>query len=87
MTSVDNTAQAPNAPREGLLARHPVAFYSIIAYALSWLVCLPFVLSKDGAGLLSYRSPIGGDLTLYIFSFGPALAAFIMTSITEGMPE
>lgn len=86
MTAVDNTNQPPSARRESLLARHPLTFYSIMAYAFSWFVCLPFVLSKDGAGLLSYRSPIGGDLTLYIFSFGPALAAFIMTSITEGMP-
>ena len=86
MTAVDNTNQPPSAPRESLLARHPLTFYSIMAYAFSWFVCLPFVLSKDGAGLLSYRSPIGGDLSLYIFSFGPALAAFIMTSITEGMP-
>jgi hypothetical protein len=64
MTAVDNTAQPLSAPRESFLARHPVTYYSIMAYALSWLVCLPFVLSKDGAGLLSYRSPIGEDLSL-----------------------
>jgi uncharacterized protein len=86
VTPVDKAAQPLGVPREGLLARHLLVFYSIIAYAFCWLVWLPFVLSKDGAGILSYTSPIGADLTLYISTFGPALAAFIMTGITEGMP-
>jgi uncharacterized protein len=65
-------------------ARHPLVFFFIIAYAFSWLAWLPLVLSEDGVGLLSFRSPIGFYATLAIASFGPALAAFIMTGITEG---
>lgn len=84
MTTADNGAQGPGVSRDCLLTRHPLVFYSIMAYAFSWLVSLPFVLSKDGAGLLSYRSPIGGDLSLYIAAFGPGLAALIMSGITEG---
>src|SRR5438094_6279455 len=77
----------PDAPRRGikaLLARHPLVFYFIIAYAFSWLEEMPLVLSEDGAGLLSYRSPLGLYATIAIASFvGPFLSAFIMTGITE----
>jgi len=56
------TPVQPDAPRRGikaLLARHPLVFYFIIAYAFTWLAAwLPFVLSEDGAGLLPYRSPL-----------------------------
>ena len=78
----------PDAPRRGikaLLFRNPLAFYFVIAYAFSWLAEMPLVLSEDGAGLLSYRSPLGLYATIAIASFvGPFLSAFIMTGITEG---
>src|SRR5215212_10134315 len=77
----------PAAPRRGikvLLARHPLVFYFIIAYAFSWLAWMPMVLSEDGADLLSYRSPLGFYTSLAIASFGPFLSAFIMTGIPEG---
>jgi len=67
-----------------LLARHPLVFYFLIAYAFSWLAWMPLVLSEDGAGILSYHSPIGFYATLAIASFGPSLSAFIMSGVTEG---
>jgi uncharacterized protein len=71
-------------PYKGLLARHPLVFFFVIAYAFSWLAWLPLLLSEDGVGLLSFRSPIGFYATLAIASFvGPFLSAFIMTGITE----
>ena len=85
MTTADNVAQRPGAARENLLARHPLFFFFLIAYALPWLAWMPLVLSEDGAGLLSYRSPLGLYATIAIASFvGPFLSAFIMTGITEG---
>jgi membrane protease YdiL (CAAX protease family) len=82
------TVVKSDAPRKGikaLLARYPLVFYFIIAYAFSWLAEMPLVLSEDGAGLLSYRSPLGLYGTITIASFvGPFLSAFIMTGITEG---
>lgn len=75
---------APGKGDRGLLARYPLVFYVIIAYAFSWLAEMPLVLSEDGAGLLSYRSPLGLYATIAIASFvGPFLSAFIMTGITE----
>jgi membrane protease YdiL (CAAX protease family) len=84
MPPADNAAQRPGAAREGLLARHPLVFYFLIAYGFSWLAWLPLLLSKDGAGLLPYRAPIGFYTTLAIASFGPFLSAFVMTGVTEG---
>jgi uncharacterized protein len=57
-----------------------------MAYAFTWLVAfMPLVLSKDGAGLLSYHWPLGLYATIAIASFvGPFLSAFIMTGVTEG---
>jgi hypothetical protein len=45
----------PAAPHRGiraLLARHQLVSFFVLAYAGTWLVELPYVLSKHGAGLL-----------------------------------
>jgi membrane protease YdiL (CAAX protease family) len=82
------TPVQPDAPRRGikaLLARYPLVFYFIIAYGFAWLAEMPIVLSKDGTGLLSYRSPLGLYTSITIATFvGPFFSAFIMTGITEG---
>lgn len=68
-----------------LIARYPLVFYFIIAYAFSWLLWVPLALSEDGIGLLSFRGPIGIGAAIAIASFvGPFLSAFIMTGITQG---
>ncbi len=36
----------------GPLASYPLLFYTLIAYAGTWLVWLPFLLSADGLGLM-----------------------------------
>ena len=36
---------------KGVLARYPVIFYFIIAYAGSWLVVLPYLRSPGGRAL------------------------------------
>jgi membrane protease YdiL (CAAX protease family) len=84
MTTADNVAQRPGAG-QGLLTRYPLTFYFLIAYGFAWLVWVPLALSKDGAGLLSFHSPIGASASVVVASFvGPFLSAFIMTGITEG---
>jgi uncharacterized protein len=85
MTTVDSAAQHPGAARDGLLARHPMVFFVLIAYAGTWVVWLPFLLSADGLGLMSFSSPLPLVVTGGLGSFtGPALAAFVMTGVTEG---
>src|ERR671911_2485641 len=77
----------PAAPRRGikaLLARHPLVFFFVLAYAGTWLFELPYVLSGYGVGLLPTRSPVllwTSPLTVFM---GPFLAAFVMTGAIEG---
>jgi CAAX protease family protein len=83
MTATNPPVQAA-APYKGLLARHPLVFFFIIAYAGTWLTELPYVLSEDGSGLLPFSSPLliwTSPLTVFM---GPFLAAFVMTGATEG---
>jgi membrane protease YdiL (CAAX protease family) len=83
--TVDDASVQPASPLGGLLARHPLVFYFLIAYAGSWLVWMPLVLSEDGVGLLPFSSPLLAIVLLSIGTFlGPTLSAFIMTGITEG---
>jgi uncharacterized protein len=83
------TANAPERPathREGLLARHPLIFYFIMAYAGTWLVTVPVALSANGVGLLPFGIPKGSVIfvsAVWVF-LGPTLAAFIVTGATEG---
>src|SRR5215212_605161 len=84
MTSANPPVQSAS-PYKGLLARHPLTFFFLIAYAGTWLVELPYVLSEDGSGLLPYSSPLLTWVLMPASIFlGPTLAAFIMTGITEG---
>jgi uncharacterized protein len=84
MTSANPPVQSAS-PYKGLLARHPLVFFFIIAYAGTWLLELPYVLSEDGSGLLPYSSPLLTWVLMPASVFlGPTLAAFIMTGITEG---
>jgi membrane protease YdiL (CAAX protease family) len=84
MTTVDSAAQRPDVAREGLLARHPLVFFFIIAYAGSWLVWMPLVLSERGTAFLPFNSPLlAAAFPVGIF-LGPFLSAFAMTGATEG---
>jgi uncharacterized protein len=77
----------PAAPHRGiraLLARHPLVFFFVLAYAGTWLFELPYVLSEYGAGLLPTRSPVLLWTSPVSVFMGPFLAAFVMTGATEG---
>jgi uncharacterized protein len=76
----------PDAPHQGVLARHPLTFYFIIAYAGTWVVTVPIALSANGVGLLPFGIPNGSVIfvsAVWVF-LGPTLAAFIVTGATEG---
>jgi membrane protease YdiL (CAAX protease family) len=85
MTVADTAAERPGAAREGLLARHPLVFFFIIAYAGTWLVELPYVGLADGTGLLPFSWPIPFPVSAAVAPFaGPFLAGFIMAGVTGG---
>ena len=53
-----STASAPAQPasaRQGLLARHPLVSFFVMAYAFTWIVWSPWVLGQDGASLLPIK--------------------------------
>jgi CAAX protease family protein len=85
--NINKPSAQPDSPRRGLLARYPLTFYFIIAYAGTWLVWSLFVFSQNGAGLLPFRSPMSYMLIVFLGQiFGPTLAAVAMTGVTEGKP-
>jgi membrane protease YdiL (CAAX protease family) len=83
--TTDTAAERPGAAREGLLARHPLVFFFIIAYAGTWLLELPYVRFADDAGLLPFSWPIPFPVAAAVAPYaGPTLAAFIMAGVTGG---
>jgi uncharacterized protein len=74
--AITEVAQRPGAARGGLLARHPLVSYFLLAFALSWgywwLIWAPL----DLPGVLL---PLGGYL-------GPAVSAFLVAAISAGKP-
>jgi uncharacterized protein len=61
-----------------LMAKHPLFSFIFLAYSLSWVISIPFILSEWGI--------LKGDMRLVfaIKSFGPFIAAVVMTRILEG---
>ena len=60
------------------MRQHPLFFFFLMAYAFSWILLIPSVLSAWGI--------LPGDFTVMfvLHTFGPALAAILMTGIVEG---
>jgi membrane protease YdiL (CAAX protease family) len=69
-------SERPTAGWRGALARHPVTFFFILAYGFSWLAELLLF------GLLG----LSAGLTVPVVTFGPTVAALIMTANLEGRP-
>jgi uncharacterized protein len=84
--SVGNASSRPAAPQTSLLARHPLISFFVMAYAFSWIVWSPWVLSEEGVGLLPFEisGAALGLLSAAAILLGPTLSAFIMTGVTEG---
>lgn len=73
----------------GLLHRHPTVSFFTLAFGLSWVCWLPYVLSANGLGFIAIRFP-GGPLVSQLLGLGaggylgPLTAAFIVTALAEG---
>src|SRR5215217_7890439 len=79
------TSSQPASARQGLLARHPLVSYFLLAFAFTWALLFSVLLSKDGLGLLPYGvSPALASAIVPASLFGPSLAALIVTAATEG---
>ena len=86
-TATEDRQPIPRSPLWRLVARHPVAAFLVMLYAITWTVFLPVVL--QGRGLLALPVDLSGGLAfnalLAIASIlGVALPAFLVTAATGG---
>ncbi|PRB05797.1 CPBP family intramembrane glutamic endopeptidase [Microbacterium sp. MYb64] len=82
MAVVGNLGRSSRAESRGLLARHPLTSYFVIAYLFSWLIEVPVALSAQGM-LPALPKPMIA-LAVVAATFGPTVGAFVMTGVTEG---
>ncbi|MEU4561024.1 type II CAAX endopeptidase family protein [Actinoplanes sp. NPDC023936] len=71
------------------MTSRPLISYFTLAFGLTWLAWLPYVLSGNGLGVLPWRFPevLGSGQTLGVLPgayLGPITAAFVITARTEG---
>jgi membrane protease YdiL (CAAX protease family) len=75
------TPAQPASARQGLLARHPLVSYFLIAFVFSWLLFLPGPLMYYG--VLNLNASALGMLGIAGL-LGPIFSGFVMTATTEG---
>jgi uncharacterized protein len=79
-----NTSEKSNPSTTGskglqqVMRAHPLFSFFFMAYAFSWIMVIPYILSQWGILHGDFR------IAFVIKSFGPFLAAYIMIGITEG---
>ena len=78
-----STASAAERPtgQQSVLARRPLTFYFLIAFAISWMLLAPGLLIVWG--VLDIDPRIAGLLATASL-LGPILSGFVMTAATEG---
>jgi len=68
----------------GWMKRHPLVAYFILAYALTWILIVPIMLSQRGLGFFNLPDPLLFALFILSTFSGPLPAALIMTSVIDG---
>ena len=68
------------------IKRHPLVAYFVIAFAGTWILFVPILLSGRGLGLIHLPDTAGLILFVLATYAGPFLAAFITTRVIEGQP-
>lgn len=73
----------------GAVGRHPLIAFFTLAFGLSWLAWIPYVLSGNGLGVLPFSFPavLGTSQLLGVLPgayLGPVTAAFVVTALVEG---
>src|SRR5437667_6473502 len=89
MTQATTQIRPPLATSPSWLLRRPLVAYFVLAYALAWLLWLPFVLSQGGGiGVIPLATPADASGLAYLLvlvgALGPALAGIIMSALSQG---
>ena len=72
---------------EAFIRSSPLAVFFVLAYALSWILILPWSVSESpaGLGLLPYTLPDAFGIVMFVLApLGPTLAAVLVTTVIEG---
>ncbi|MGO1973561.1 MAG: CPBP family intramembrane glutamic endopeptidase [Propionibacteriaceae bacterium] len=81
--------QAPPRGVRGVITRHPLISFFVLAFGLSWVAWIPYVLSQSGMGILDFDFPalLGTTQLAGVLPgayLGPILAAFLVTAVAFG---
>ena len=87
-THLPSPAPPPTGVR-GLVSRRPTSSFFALAFGLSWLAWLPYVLSRQGLGVVDLSIPevLGTPQLVGLLPgayLGPITAAFTVTALVEG---
>jgi membrane protease YdiL (CAAX protease family) len=80
MAVLEETNQVSTSPKKlkEFIRHHPLISFFSMAYGFSWILSIPFILSEWGILHGNYQ------IIFVLKSFGPFLAAYIITGILEG---
>lgn len=78
-------------PVRQLVRRHPLTSFFVLAFGISWLAWLPYVLSSSGLALVDLDIPavLGTTQLLGVLPgayLGPLTAALVVTAVADGRP-
>lgn len=85
MTAIEAPPLAEQKGILGVVRRHPLLSFFILANALSWIAWTPYILSNNGLGVWDYTFELGQLTGMLPGAYlGPLSAAFIVTLTTGG---
>lgn len=80
----ESAAMPAQAGLAAWIKRHPLAAYFLLAFAGTWIVYLPILLSGRGLGLIELPDAAAFIIFILATYCGPFLAAFVITRVTDG---
>ena len=71
---------------KGVIRRHPLLSFFVLANALSWIAWIPYILSNNGLGVWDYTFELGMIAGVLPGAYlGPITSALIVTGVTGGV--